>query len=76
MLRLRRPKCEVSYQPFETAFREFIATLMIRQDRMDAELRPHLIALRNKVEILEERLDRKTARLDQRIDELAEQEWS
>jgi hypothetical protein len=76
MLRLRRPKCEVRYLPFETAFREFVASLIVRQDRTDAELRPMIIELAEQVRILEKRLDWKAGRLGQRIDELTERERS
>jgi hypothetical protein len=74
MLKLRRPKCEVSYLPYETAFREFIASLMVRQDKTDAELRPQISALWDQVKVLEQRLDWKTSRLGQRMDELEERE--
>ena len=74
LLKLRRPKCEVSFLPYETAFREFIASLMVRQDKTDAELRPQIAALWEQVKILEKQLDWKTARLGQRMDELEERE--
>lgn len=74
MLQMRRPKFEVSYQPFEIAFRMFIASLLVRQDRIDDELRPQLAMLGEQVQVLEERLDHRTTLLDHRVDELAGRE--
>ena len=72
MQRLKRRDCEVSYQPYEIAFRDFISSLMVRQDRSDAELREQVAALWEQIGTLEERLERKTDRLDRRLYQLEE----
>ena len=69
MQRLRRRNCEVSYQPYETAFRHFISSLMVRQDRTDREMREQVAGLWEQIGIPEERLERKSDGPGRRLDE-------
>lgn len=54
---LNDPDGTVPYRPFETAFRDFICSLMERQDRAYEELFLHIVDLRQQVDGLERRLD-------------------
>jgi hypothetical protein len=55
MQHLKSPGAAVSYQPFETAFRDFICSLMERQDLMGEELLLHIADLQQQIDALEDR---------------------
>jgi len=54
---LKSPGAMVSYQPFETAFKDFICSLMERQDRMGEELLLHIADLQQQIDALEDQLN-------------------
>jgi hypothetical protein len=54
MQSLKSPGAMVSYQPFETAFRDFICSLMERQDMMGEELLLHIADLQQQIDALED----------------------
>jgi hypothetical protein len=53
---LREPGAEVSYKPFEAAFRDYTCSLMERQDRIRDELFFHVADLQQQVDDLEQQL--------------------
>lgn len=55
--RLKDPDAEVTYQQFESVFRDFVCSLMERQDRMNDEQLLHVAELRQHIDALERRLD-------------------
>jgi len=55
---LKSPGAMVSYQPFETAFRDFICSLMERQDLMGEELLLHIADLQQQIDALEDQLNK------------------
>ena len=57
MQSLKSPGSMVSYQPFETAFRDFICSLMERQDMMGEELLLHIADLQQQIDALEDQLN-------------------
>ena len=57
MQSLKSPGAMVSYQPFETAFRDFICSLMERQDMMGEELLLHIADLQQQIDALEDQLN-------------------
>jgi len=58
MQRLKSPGAAVSYQPFETAFRDFICSLMEQQDMMGEELLLHIADLQQQIDALEDQLNK------------------
>lgn len=54
---LKRPDSVISYQPFEAAFRDFVCSLMERQDATADEMFFHVADLQQQVNALEERLE-------------------
>ena len=54
MQSLKSPGAMVSYQPFETAFKDFICSLMERQDMMGEELLLHIADLQQQIDALED----------------------
>ncbi len=72
MKRLKHRDPEILYQPFETSFREFVCSLLVRQYREEEERRQQLAAHWELLGILEERLDRKTDQFERRLDEMEE----
>ena len=54
---LKRPGSDISYQSFETVFRDFICSLMERQDMMKEELFLHIADLSQQIDDLERRLE-------------------
>jgi hypothetical protein len=73
MKRLKRRDPEIQYLQFETSFREFICSLLVRQYREENELREQIAALWEQARILDDRLERKLDRFERRLDELEEQ---
>jgi hypothetical protein len=57
MQSLKSPGAMVSYQPFETAFKDFICSLMERQDMMGEELLLHIADLQQQIDALEDQLN-------------------
>jgi hypothetical protein len=55
---LKSPAATVSYQPFETAFKDFICSLMERQDMMGEELLLHIADLQQQIDALEDQLNK------------------
>jgi hypothetical protein len=55
---LKSPGAAVSYQPFETAFRDFICSLMERQDMMGEDLLLHIADLQQQIDVLEDQLNK------------------
>jgi hypothetical protein len=55
---LKSPAATVSYQPFETAFRDFICSLMERQDMMGEDLLLHIADLQQQIDVLEDQLNK------------------
>jgi hypothetical protein len=55
---LKSPGAAVSYQPFETAFRDFICSLMERQDMMREDLLLHIADLQQQIDALEDQLNK------------------
>ena len=58
MQSLKSPGAMVSYQPFETAFRDFICSLMERQDMMGEELLLHIADLQQLIDAFEDQLNK------------------
>jgi hypothetical protein len=58
MQRLKSPGAAVSYQPFETAFRDFICSLIEHQDMMGEELLLHIADLQQQIDVLEDQLNK------------------
>jgi len=58
MQSLKSPGSMVSYQPFETAFRDFICSLMERQDLMGEEFLLHIADLQQQIDALEDQLNK------------------
>jgi DNA-binding MarR family transcriptional regulator len=54
MQSLKSPGAMVSYQPFETAFKDFICSLMERLDMMGEELLLHIADLQQQIDALED----------------------
>jgi len=67
MQRLRCRDPEILYLPFETAFRDFICSLLARQYREETGLRAQVAALWAETELLDDRLERSIDRLECRI---------
>ena len=57
MQSLKSPGAMVSYQPFETAFKDFICSLMERQDMMGEDLLLHIADLQQQIDALEDPLN-------------------
>jgi hypothetical protein len=72
MQRLKRRDPEILYMQFETSFREFICSLLVRQYREENELRAQIAALWGETERLEERMERNIDRLERRLDAIDE----
>jgi hypothetical protein len=72
MQRLKRRDPEIHYMQFETSFREFICSLLVRQYREENELREQIAALWGETERLETRLERNIDRLERRLDTIDE----
>jgi hypothetical protein len=58
MQNLKAPDGVVAYIPFEAAFRDFICSLMERQDRKAEEMFLHYADLQQRLDALEERLEK------------------
>jgi hypothetical protein len=58
MQSLKSPGVIVSYQPFETAFKDFICSLMEHQDMMGEELLLHIANLQQQIDALEDQLNK------------------
>jgi len=58
MQRLKSPGAVVSYQPFETAFGDFICSLIEYQDMMGEELLLHIADLQQQIDALEDQLNK------------------
>jgi hypothetical protein len=56
MQSLKSPGAMVSYHSFETAFKDFICSLMERQDMMGEELLLHIADLQQQIDAFEDRL--------------------
>jgi hypothetical protein len=54
---LKSPGAMVSYQPFETAFKDFICSLMEHQDKMGEEILLHIADLQQQIDALEDQLN-------------------
>jgi hypothetical protein len=54
---LKSPGATVSYHPFETAFRDFICSLMEHQDMMGEDLLLHIADLQQQIDVLEDQLN-------------------
>lgn len=54
---LKNAGATVSYHSFETAFRDFICSLMERQDTMGKDLLLHIADLQQQIDALEDRLN-------------------
>lgn len=70
MQRLKSRDPEILYLQYETAFRDFICSLMVRQYRAEKEQREQVEALWEQLDFLDERLERSTDRLERLIHEL------
>jgi hypothetical protein len=55
---LKSPAATVSYHPFETAFKDFICSLMERQDMMGEDLLLHIADLQQQIDALEDQLNK------------------
>nr|WP_319376232.1 hypothetical protein [uncultured Methanoregula sp.] len=55
--RLNDPDAEVTYQQFESVLRNFVCSLMERQDRSNDEQYLHVAELQQQIDALERRLD-------------------
>jgi hypothetical protein len=55
---LKNPGAPVSYPPFETAFRDFICSLMERQDMMGEDLLLYIADLQQQIDALEDQLNK------------------
>jgi hypothetical protein len=66
---LKSPGAAVSYQPFETAFRDFICSLMERQDMMRQDLLLHIADLQQQIDALEDQLNKVKKSVSHRIPE-------
>jgi hypothetical protein len=54
---IRDPDGEVAYRRFEDAFRDFICSLVERQDKIYDEMLLHVADLQQRIELLEQRLE-------------------
>ncbi|MDD1693349.1 MAG: hypothetical protein LUQ71_01360 [Methanoregula sp.] len=55
---LKDPDADVTYQQFESVFRNFVCSVMERQDMMAEEQSLHVAGLRQQIDALERRLDK------------------
>jgi hypothetical protein len=55
---LKSPGAVVSYQPFETAFKDFICSLLERQDMMGEDLLHHIADLHQQIDAIEDQLNK------------------
>ena len=58
MQSLKSSAATVSYIPFEAAFKDFICSLMERQDMMGEELHHHIADLQQQIDALEDQLNK------------------
>ena len=72
LVKLKRKRPEILYMPFESAFRDFVTSLLARQYREEEELREQVAALAEQVGELQDRLEQKTLRIDRRLEFLEE----
>ena len=54
---IRDPDGEVAYRPFEDAFRDFICSLVERQDKVYDEMLLHVADLQQQIDALEHRIE-------------------
>lgn len=69
MQRLKSRDPEILYLQYETAFRDFICSIMVRQYREEKQQREQVVALWEQIDLLDERLERSIDRLERLIHE-------
>lgn len=67
LAKLKRKRPEILYLPFETAFREFVCSLLARQDREEEELRQQIAKILQQSGELQDNLEKKIVRIDRRL---------
>lgn len=72
LAKLKQKRPEILYLPFETAFREFVCSLLTRQYREEEELRQQISQLLRQSGELQDNLEKKIVRLDRRLELLEE----